>query len=101
MTQAPVPTMPDRKEEVKLLRSISRNKRSAFALMYYLGLRSSEAKAVSPGHINMAMRMVIVTGKGNKQRVVPLNKKILPYIRAGNPPPYAPNNFREIILWAS
>ena len=101
MTKAPLPTVPSRKEVVKLLWAIPRNKRTVFALMYYLGLRSSEAKAVSPGHINMAMRMVIVTGKGNKQRVVPLNKKILPYIRAGNLPPYAPNDFREIILWAS
>lgn len=100
-TKAPLPTVPTRKEVIKLLRAIPKAKRVIFVLMYYLGLRSSEARSLSYGYVNMELKMAIVTGKGNKQRVVPLNRKIRPYIKEQNLPPHAPKDLRQIILWAT
>ena len=99
MARAPIPNVPSRKEVVKFLRAIPRAKRGVWAAMYYCGLRSSEARNLATGHINWSLSIMIVTGKGNKQRVVPLNRKIRPYLRAGLPF-YAPVDLREIATWA-
>lgn len=49
--------------------------------MYACGLRISEARKLTPGHID-AKRMVInVIGKGNRQRLVPMSPEIYQYLR--------------------
>lgn len=49
--------------------------------MYACGLRISEARKLTPGHID-AKRMVInVIGKGNKQRLVPMSPELYHYLR--------------------
>ena len=40
-----------------------------------------------------------VTGKGNKQRIVPLNRKIKPYLRSGLPF-YGARDLRGVAHWA-
>lgn len=100
LTRAPIPTVPTRREMVKLMRAIPRKKRGIFAAMYYMGLRSSEARDMQPGHINHELGVAIITGKGNKQRVVPVNRKAWPYIRNGHLPFKAPKDLRGIIHWA-
>ncbi len=100
LTKAPFPTIPSRKEVITFIRAVPRKKRCVFALMYYLGLRVSEARGLDKTQINIEARVAIVRGKNNKQRIVPLNRKIMPYIRRGSLPPYAPDDLRGIIYWA-
>ncbi|MDR2549147.1 MAG: tyrosine-type recombinase/integrase [Desulfobulbus sp.] len=99
MTAAPIPDVPSRNEVVRLLRAIPRKKRGVFAAMYYCGLRVSEAAGLRDGHIKWSMGVMIVTGKGAKQRVVPLNRKVRPYLRSGLPFD-APGDLRPILKWA-
>ena len=99
LTRAPMMNVPIRKEIVKLLRSIPRKKRGIFAAMYYLGLRSQEARDLRSNAVLWARRLVIVTGKGNKQRLIPINRKAAPYLR-NSLPFYAPKDFRNILKWA-
>jgi len=66
--------------------------------MYYLGLRSQEARDLSLSDVNWSRGILIITGKGNKQRIVPISRRIAPYLR--NLPFYAPKDFREILFFA-
>ena len=50
-------------------------------LLYSLGLRISEAINVCLDWLNLDEKVMIVTGKGNKQRVIPLGTKMLPYLK--------------------
>lgn len=99
LTKAPAMDPPTRKEVVKLLRAIHRTKRPVFALMYYLGLRSQEARDLQPEAVRLDRGVVLVTGKGNKQRIVPIGRKAKPYLRH-SVPCYAPKDFREILEFA-
>jgi integrase/recombinase XerD len=53
--------------------------------LYATGARVSETVNVDLGHVDLDDRVVIVTGKGNKQRVVPLGGKAVAAIRAWLP----------------
>jgi integrase/recombinase XerD len=53
--------------------------------LYATGARVSETVNVDVGHLDLDDRVVIVTGKGNKQRVVPLGGKAVAAIRAWLP----------------
>jgi site-specific recombinase XerD len=98
LARAPIPTVPSRKEVVLFLRAIPRAKRGVWAAMYYCGLRSSEARSVTAKAVNWSMGLLIITGKGNKQRIVPINRKLRPYLR--RLPWYAPKDLRETAEWA-
>jgi integrase/recombinase XerC len=58
-------------------------------LLYGCGLRASEACGLRVRDVDLGSRRVRVTGKGDKQRVVPLGRKaeeaIGRYLRAGRP----------------
>lgn len=98
LARAPIPTVPSRKEVVLFLRAIPRAKRGVWAAMYYCGLRSAEAKGLKPRNVNWGLSVLIITGKGNKQRIVPINRKLRPYLR--RLPFYAPKDMREVAAWA-
>lgn len=100
LTRPPMLSMPSRKEIVKLLRAIPRAKRGIFAALYYLGLRSQEARDLLPEHVNWSQNIVLITGKGNKQRVVPINRKVAPYLRHSLPF-QAPKDLRLILKWGT
>jgi integrase/recombinase XerC len=46
-------------------------------MLYGTGIRLSELIGIAPDDISLAARTVRVTGKGNKQRIVPLNPSLL------------------------
>ena len=46
--------------------------RAVFELMYSSGLRLSETVSLDVGDVNLTDALVTVTGKGNKQRIVPV-----------------------------
>lgn len=95
MTAAPIPDVPSRSEVVRILRAIPRRKRGLFAAMYYCGLRKDEAATLEEKHINWGLGVMIVRGKGGKQRIIPLNRKIRVYLR--HLPFYAPHDLRYIL----
>lgn len=49
--------------------------------MYACGLRISEARLLKPEHIDAKRMLISVIGKGNKQRLVPMNAKLLARLR--------------------
>jgi site-specific recombinase XerD len=99
LTRAPMMDVPSRTEMLKIIRAIPRRKRSVFAVMYYLGLRSQEARDLRPESVHWGRGMVLVIGKGNKQRAIPINRKAAVYLRGL--PWYAPGDFRQILKWAA
>lgn len=98
MARAPIPSVPSRSEVVRFLRALPRAKRGLWAAMYYCGLRSAEARGLQPRDVNWSVGVLLITGKGNKQRVVPINRRLRPYLR--HLPFYAAKDLREIAFWA-
>ena len=48
--------------------------RALLELMYRCGLRASEAAGLKVGDVQLSLGVVLVTGKGDKQRLVPMGK---------------------------
>ncbi len=72
LTRAPLPRIPAREEVLKVLAAIPEAKRGPFLAMYHAGLRKSEACGLRAEHINEDAGLLLVVGKGNKERIVPL-----------------------------
>ena len=82
-----LPQFLSRKEVETLIKSVRRDRhRVGFALMSYAGLRVSEVTSLKVSDINVSRGFLKVKGKGNKERIVPLNAKaqsiIEDYLRA-------------------
>lgn len=99
LARAPFPNPPSRRQAIKFLRALPRQKRGIWAAMFYCGLRISEARNLREGDINWGRNVMVVCGKGNKQRVVPLHRKLLPYLH--HLPFDAPNDLRAAAKWAA
>lgn len=71
-------------DEIRRLLGCVRNPvhRSCLAVMYACGLRISEAVAIELKSIDSANRLLTITGKGNKERRVPLPSPVLADLRA-------------------
>lgn len=80
LTRAPIPDVPPREEVIKLIRAIPWPKQGLFWCLYHGGLRSAEGRTLKAEHINLAMGVMIITGKGNKQRIVPVVDDLLPVL---------------------
>jgi integrase/recombinase XerD len=65
--------------EIRALLGCVRNPghKTCLAVMYACGLRISEAASLEVGAIDSANMLLRVTGKGNKQRLVPLPRPLL------------------------
>lgn len=100
LARAPLPNVPSRKQVVLFLRALPRKRRGLWAAMFYCGLRVSEARGLRGDDINWGRGVLVVTGKGNKQRVVPINRKLRPYLR-GRLPFEAPHDLRAAAEWAA
>ena len=72
LTKPPLPNVPDKAMIDNLLAEVPANRRGLFALMFYAGLRASEAKQIKAEHVVVAKKMLLVTGKGGKTRPVPV-----------------------------
>jgi len=79
--KAPLAIVPTRKEIILLLRRTERAYRAIFATCYYAGLRKTEALRLAAKDINTTQGYMIIKGKGSKQRIVPIHRKLKIYLR--------------------
>lgn len=82
--KAPLPSVLSREEVEGLLAEMPVNKRGVVAAMYFGGLRSSEARNLSRDDVWSDRGVMIIRGKGNKQRMVPILPELQPYLEEGN-----------------
>ncbi|MEI7456679.1 MAG: site-specific tyrosine recombinase XerD [Nitrosomonadales bacterium] len=61
--------------------SLGLRDRTMFEVLYATGLRVSELVSLGIGQVSMDMGVVRVTGKGNKERLVPLGEVALDWLR--------------------
>lgn len=108
LTKAPLPDVLTREEVLQFLDGfIDEEKRTIFATLYYAGLRKSEARSVTVENCFLGRGIMIVRGKGNKQRPVPISSALVPMIeqrieevKSGPLFPNMPKDLRELIFWA-
>jgi len=55
--------------------------RALLELLYATGMRASECLALSPADVNLSAGYVVCTGKGRKQRLVPIGVEALAWVR--------------------
>lgn len=79
--KAALPIVPDRREVITLLRAAERPYRAMLCVWYYGGLRRKELLTMTGNRVNLVQNYMIVLGKGNKERVVPIHRKIRVYLR--------------------
>lgn len=80
LTKAPFPDVPTREEVMALIDGMLWPRCGLFACLYFAGLRASEGTGLKAENIFLDRQCMIVRGKGNKQRVVPIVDSLLPYI---------------------
>ena len=83
-TKAPLPVVPSREEMIRLLRASERKYRPLFALCYYAGLRKTEATQLRAENVNWSQGYMLITGKGSKERIVPIHPRLRVYLRRAN-----------------
>ncbi len=83
LVKAPLPNVLSRDEVQALLENIPPDKRGVVAAMYYAGLRSSEARYLRRADLWLEKKIMIIRGKGNKQRIVPILSELLPHLQRG------------------
>jgi len=71
-TQPKATIVPSKIEIEALLANLSGDKRTIARLMAWCGLRRDEALTLTRGNIDLSNRLLIITGKGNKTRPVPI-----------------------------
>lgn len=85
-TSRKLPDVLNEKELDEILNSIDRStpdgerNRALLETMYGCGLRVSEAVGLQISNIHTGEEYIIITGKGNKQRLVPINATALKHI---------------------
>ena len=84
LTKAAVPIILSKEEVLALINEVPEVKRGVVAAMYYGGLRSSEARLLRRENVLLDQGILIIRGKGNKQRIVPIMPELIPYLEAGN-----------------
>jgi site-specific recombinase XerD len=79
-TKSPLPDVPTRAEVLALINAMIWPRCGLFACLYFGGLRAGEARGLRREDIHLDRRLMIVTGKGNKQRVVPIVNELAPWL---------------------
>ncbi len=54
--------------------------RPLYQLLYYTGMRSEEARTITAGNVNIESGVILVSGKGNKQRIIPIIPQLKPVL---------------------
>lgn len=72
MTRSPVPIVPTAEEIEALIQQLNRSVKGIAMLQFYAGLRRNEAQHLKAEDVLLDRNLIIITGKGGKQRVVPV-----------------------------
>lgn len=80
MSKSPLPDVPTREECLKFIDALTWPAQGMFACLYYAGLRRGEAAGLTKEMVFLDRGMMIVRGKGNKQRAVPIADGLVPYL---------------------
>lgn len=71
--KAPIPIIPTPEEVQAILDNmIGDDKKGLFIMMYDGGLRKTEASTIQAEKVDLAQGILFVTGKGDKERIVPI-----------------------------
>ena len=82
LLEAPLTMATDAKNgDVGMLARLWIRDRAMLELMYAAGLRASEVGALRANEFNPTLGVVLVTGKGNKQRLVPVGKPAQQWVK--------------------
>ena len=79
--------IPSEKEVIKLLESVSPDTplrvrdRCIMELLYATGIRNEELCTLYLGSIDFNEKTMVVTGKGSKERIVPIGEWVVPYLK--------------------
>jgi len=79
-TKAPLPDVPTREECLAFIHVLDWPACGFFACLYYAGLRKAEAAYMTAENVYLARGLMIVRGKGNKQRAVPIAVELRPFL---------------------
>jgi site-specific recombinase XerD len=74
--KAPLPEILSRKELNAFLKAMEPFYRAMFLLMYQLGMRKEEVFSLKSDQVDFQNGIILVKGKGDKQRIVPLNDTV-------------------------
>ncbi len=80
LTKAPLPDVPTREEVLALINSMVWPRCGLFACLYYGGLRAGEAQNLTVDKVHLQAGVMIVRGKGNKERVIPIVDELRPWL---------------------
>jgi len=72
MTKSPVPIMPSYEEMKAVVNEVRKEVRGIVMLEFYAGLRRAESHNLQAEDVLLDRRMIIIEGKGGKQRIVPI-----------------------------
>ena len=76
LVKAPIPDIPSKETVLQLIDVCRWPKSGLAACLYYAGLRSDEARKLTVERVFLDKRLMVVIGKGNKQRVVPIQEEL-------------------------
>ena len=77
-----LPTLLDQEEIISLFKKTKNIKyRTIFMLIYAAGLRSCEVQRLKHHNIDSKLMQIHITGKGDRERVVPMSKFLLQVLR--------------------
>lgn len=106
VTKSPVPVVPPGNDFERIIEHMDPRTRGLAMLMFYCGLRRNEALHLQAEDVLLERRLLIVRGKGNKQRIVPLQhpelieelKKKLEEVKSGVLwiSPYTGESYKDI-----
>lgn len=80
LTKAPLPDVPTREECLAFINVQDWPACGFFACLYFAGLRKAEAAYLEAENVYLGRSLMIVRGKGNKQRAVPIADELRPYL---------------------
>jgi integrase/recombinase XerD len=80
MTIAPLPFIPDQADIEKVIAATPWPKSGILYCLYYGGLRKEEAATLRAEQVNLEQKSMYITGKGGKERVVPILRYLEPIL---------------------
>lgn len=79
-TRPPQKIIPSPEQVQSMLGKCRSDVKPLYMLIYYAGLRSGEARSLTAKDVDLSRGIILVTGKGNKQRIIPIAGQLRPVI---------------------